>query len=355
MNENSKKYTWRRLNPTCKQARLDFFLVSESLSQFVFNTAIIPGYRTAHSGILLNLKLTNNERGKGYWKFNNSLLKDQDYIQKVKETIEEVKCTYNLKQNNINDNENIKFSINDQLFLETLLMMIRGMTIKYSSTKKRRTIEAEFKLENEIKTLENEINLNFNNINEGKVLDLIRKKDQLSNIRKDKIEGVMLRSRCRYQDLGEKPTNYFFNLENRNFMSKVINKLVEEGVEYTNTKDILNCQKQFYSNLYKANEQLNDEDFENIVGENDNKLSDLESEKLEGEIAFKELGETLKIMKNGKSPGQDGFTVEFFKIFWIDLGYFILRSLNYGYRYGNLSVTQKQGVITCIPKPNKCR
>ena len=32
-----------------------------------------------------------------------------------------------------------------------------------------------------------------------------------------------------------------------------------------------------------------------------------------------------------------------------------MRSLNYGYRIGNLSVTQKQGIITCIPKTNKCR
>lgn len=32
-----------------------------------------------------------------------------------------------------------------------------------------------------------------------------------------------------------------------------------------------------------------------------------------------------------------------------------MRSLNYGYRIGNLFVTQKQGIITCIPKPNKCR
>ena len=32
---------------------------------------------------------------------------------------------------------------------------------------------------------------------------------------------------------------------------------------------------------------------------------------------------------------------------------FILRSLNYAYRTDSLSVTQKQGIITCIPKPNK--
>ena len=45
----------------------------------------------------------------------------------------------------------------------------------------------------------------------------------------------------------------------------------------------------------------------------------------------------------------------FFKFFWIDIGPFILKSLNYGYRTGSLSITQKQGVITCIPKPNKSR
>ena len=47
--------------------------------------------------------------------------------------------------------------------------------------------------------------------------------------------------------------------------------------------------------------------------------------------------------------------MEFFKFFWVDVGQFILRSLNYGYRNGSLGITQKQGVITCIPKPNKSR
>ena len=60
-------------------------------------------------------------------------------------------------------------------------------------------------------------------------------------------------------------------------------------------------------------------------------------------------------MKNEKSPGQDGFTVEFFKFFWVDLGQFILRSLNYAHREGSLSVTQKMGIITCLPKPDKNR
>ena len=60
-------------------------------------------------------------------------------------------------------------------------------------------------------------------------------------------------------------------------------------------------------------------------------------------------------MKNNKSPGLDGFTVEFFKFFRVNIGHYILHALNYGYSTGSLSITQKQGVITCISKPNKSR
>ena len=43
----------------------------------------------------------------------------------------------NINVNDISDND-IVFTINDQLFLETLLMTIRGDTIKYNSVKKER-------------------------------------------------------------------------------------------------------------------------------------------------------------------------------------------------------------------------
>lgn len=60
-------------------------------------------------------------------------------------------------------------------------------------------------------------------------------------------------------------------------------------------------------------------------------------------------------MKNNKSPGSDGFTAEFFKFFWNDIGVFIVRSLNEGYRKGEFTSTQKLGIITCIPKGDKNR
>ena len=171
----------------------------------------------------------------------------------------------------------------------------------------------------------------------------------------------MLRSRCRYIDMGEKPSKYFLNLESRNFTSKVITKLEDANhVEYVNvnvnTNEIINQQKEYYKTLYSETIHIDDKPLEETLGENiKKKLSENDSSGLEGEITYSELSSALRNMKNGKSPGNDGFTTEFFKFFWPDLERFVLRSLNYGYRIGSLSVTQKQGMITCIPKPNKSR
>lgn len=46
-------------------------------------------------------------------------------------------------------------------------------------------------------------------------------------------------------------------------------------------------------------------------------------------------------MANNQSLGSDGFTAEFLKVFWKNLGHFIVSSLNHGYEIGELSCTQK--------------
>ena len=58
-------------------------------------------------------------------------------------------------------------------------------------------------------------------------------------------------------------------------------------------------------------------------------------------------------MKSNKSPGADGFTSELFKVFWKYLGIFVIRSINYGYSVNSLSITQRHGIITCLPKGDK--
>ena len=145
------------------------------------DTSLNPGYRTDHSSILLKLKIINNERGRGYWKFNSSLLKNKDYIKLAKDTIQKHIDTN--KTNDEQDINNRELTINDQLFLETLLMIIRGKTIQFSSFNKKKNIEKENKLEADIKKLEEEISSNINNVDDEKLATLVQKKNEFIELR----------------------------------------------------------------------------------------------------------------------------------------------------------------------------
>ena len=61
----------------------------------------------------------------------------------------------------------------------------------------------------------------------------------------------------------------------------------------------------------------------------------------------------MKKCRADASPGSSGFTGGFFKLFWRYLKGFVVDSLNYAYKSGTLSITQKLGVIILLPKPEK--
>lgn len=72
-----------------KQGHLDFFLISDSLTNIVENCIVKPGYGSDHSIVLLELKLNPFKKGCGIWKFNiDNLVTDKDYVQKVKDVIQ---------------------------------------------------------------------------------------------------------------------------------------------------------------------------------------------------------------------------------------------------------------------------
>ena len=62
--------------------RLDHWLVSEHLCNLITGCKVQPGIKSDHSIIQLNLDTKQNYRGKGFWKFNSSLLHDPDYVKK---------------------------------------------------------------------------------------------------------------------------------------------------------------------------------------------------------------------------------------------------------------------------------
>ena len=125
----------------------------------------------------------------------------------------------------------------------------------------------------------------------------------------------------------------------------------------TNQKVILNETSKYYENLYASKENSQNDIDLNVHMQNINipKLNGDEASNLEGMLTLKEAGQTLKNVKNNKSPGTSGFSADFFKAFRKQFGTFVVRAINFGLLQGELSITQQRGLIVCIPKENKCR
>ena len=49
----------------------------------------------------------------------------------------------------------------------------------------------------------------------------------------------------------------------------------------------------------------------------------------------------------------DVLTVEFYRYFWNRVAKYMVESFNYAFQSGNLSISQKQGIISLIPKKKK--
>ena len=183
---------------------------------------------------------------------------------------------------------------------------------------------------------------NFTTIVETTRLETEKVKSDLQALYDKKVEGIIIRSRARWHELGEKNSKYFLNLAKRNNIKKRIRKLFVSGAISTDPFEILNTERRFYEKLYsKQNTNVNSEEANSFLN-NPNllRLTEELSESCEGEITLKECETILTSFKTGKTPGNDGIPVEFYRVFWPLLGKFMVESFNEAYNRKEMSHSQ---------------
>lgn len=341
-NPYKKCYTWpARQNPPVA-CRLDYWLVSASIVKNVVSVKINESIGTDHKLIQIKQKYEGeNLRGPGFWKFNNSLLEDGKYKLELKKVIERKKEEHK----NIQD-ARVKWDL--------LKYEIQSYTLTYSRAKARLRRELEFKLDQELRRLDNEM-CDCENPSDELVAQYSQIKRQLEKLMEYRARGEQIRSRMEWQEKGEKGTKFFFNLE-KNRKSKSVVKELKIGNEIlTNQKDILSEEKHFYEELYSEKSSERDKAYTPYFFNEIEipKLTEEEKLSCEGILSDDECWKALIEMGDNKSPGSDGLTKEFYKVFWSEINIELLEGLNTGYSLGELSNSQKQGIITLLQKEGK--
>ena len=341
LNPDIRRFTWRLKHPEV-HCRLDFFLVSQSILGNVTRTDITPGFQTDHSMISLNISSHTNKRGSGFWKLNTSLLNEETYVNLMKETIRETQDEY---KDDASVSPTLLWDMIKLKVRENLLSLLR-------KKKKRKTCNKQAILENTISRLEKELeSLNLEQQRKESILEnLEASKLELEEIVKMRTKGAILRCKAKWYNEGEKNTQYFLNLEKRHFKLSTISQLKTRDNTYiTSDKDILSTAEVFYRDLYRSPllPMTENDYFENV---NTSRLDQSEVCHCEGLLTKQERFEALKDNHSDKSPGSDGLPAEFYSTFWNEIAGPLLKALNHAYETGNLSITQKRGIIKLIPK-----
>ena len=81
-NPDQPGFTWANLSMKI-QCRLDYFFISKQLKNHVKECKILPNIYSDHSAVDLSVSFKESElpRGPEFWKFNNSLLSDTNFVE----------------------------------------------------------------------------------------------------------------------------------------------------------------------------------------------------------------------------------------------------------------------------------
>ena len=271
-----------------------------------------------------------------------SLLMDEQFIQTMKDNLEIWKT------------ESQQFS-DMRVAWDWIKYNIRLFSINYSKEQAKIKREKEERLHRKFQNAQTQFQKNPSEEME-KILDDC--KQQLETFYDDKAKGLIVRSRARWHEYGEKSTKYFLSLEKRNHRRKHIWKLCLSGVITTDYQKILNCSSEYYRQLYSS--KISSTKF-NILDDLLEKrinfpiLAEEERLSCEGQITTDECVKALDTFENGKTPGNDGIPVEFYKTFWGSVGELMTEVFNYSFESGQMSNSQKEAIITLIDKKNRDR
>ena len=327
-NESKRYYSWCKRCPGLIASRIDYSLISQNLSNVATNVTYIPAINTDHTAVFLVIDFIQNERGKSYWKLNTTLLANIDFTTKVNTLIE----TYqNMNCHPFTAWEELKKQVQKC-----------AQKISRNVTSERKLIISQ--LLEKIDDMQQRLPLP-----EHEDQLLVRTQLDLNQKVNENTKGMIFRSKVKWIEFGEKSSRYFFNLEKSKYNAKVCNALFNSDGELTTCEnEIRMIQFDHYSTLY----QKSDANF-NMVNNSGVKVSDVEYRKQGQPLHSTELFMAIKNMKNGKTPGDDGLPIEFYKVFGNKLAPLLTKVYTTAFEEHRMPNSSMNGILNLIPKASK--
>ena len=290
---------------------------------------LTPVFFSDHAMLSCTLSLSSGvTKGSGLWKLNCSLLEDKELVNQYREQFSQWQTL--------------------QDFYETRAQwweMVKGRTQtffkKAGKTKKQKENRSMMGLQKRLQRYFNLIQQGFD-FNE----EIKQVKQQMMVLTDIKSKGIIIRSKERDIEEGEKCTRYFF----KKIMDKGegIFKLKKTNGEQTKTLEEINkVIEDFYGELYDE-KHIEQQSTTEILKNIEKKING--STFLTRDFNLLELHKCLSGFKRGKSPGEDGLPFEFYLTFWDILAPDLLTVFTDFERLGRLPDSFRVGIVKLLHK-----
>ena len=286
-----------------------------------------------HNGVIVKLTISYNERGPGYWKMNNELLKNDTINTNVRHSVNEVLDNYKSKSH--------------AFVWETIKIRIKELAIRISIQVGKQRNHYKYEMQRELDQINNEKDITDKNTAKRKQ----ELECKLNEIYVKETKGAQLQSKSKYIENGEILFKYFKSLEKTHQSKNVIECLqTDSGEQICESNLILAECSNFYRDLYKSdcidNAKINDYlESSDLSG-----LSASERDMCDMDITEKEVDNAVVNLKKDKSPGYDGLSAEFYQKHWDVLKKPFMNMLRETYGKGEMPETMNQSVVTLIFK-----
>ena len=332
-----KGFSWRN-NLLGIKSRLDRVYLPVTWLGCLKSVRVSPFSWSDHDEVSVNLELPSPvKRGPGFWKFNTSLLEDQEFNEHI--------CRF------VEGWEREKADYPDpSVWWDMGKYHWKRIAIEHSTRLARRK-----KSDRELLVILLDEAENQANVDENRVREI---RQQIKEFDYQSAQRVFYSTHIKYLEENEKPTKYFFALQKEQGERKSIVHLYRTDksgkATATTTSDQTEIRTEianFYQKLFTKEENLDKNVQESLLANLKKKLPLQKRNKLETKLTKKEIYTALFDTENGRVPGWCGLQYEFYKHFWhilADSFYFMQdRVLN---DIKRLSITQRKSIISLLFK-----
>lgn len=321
-------------------SRIDFFLLDNYFLPEVRSCEYHSIVISDHAPVSTEIRFPSRVPPSRQWRLNSSLLAQASF------------------KDFLNTQISLFFDINDSpeisrcTLWETFKAYMRGQIISYvSNLKKLERAELE-SITKEISKIDKLYAVAPTSALYKERLQLQSKFDLLTT---SKVQKQLFLIRQRYFETGDKAGRLLAHQARTAALSRLIPKIKATSGEVTsNPIEINKIFHSFYSDLYAS--QCSPD-----VWEEDNPLDKITFPKVNEDlcrvlgrpISVTEVQEAIMSLQNGKTPGPDGFTVEFFKVFSAAVAPALQNMYNESFTRGSLPPTLLEASISLLLKNDK--